>query len=57
MPTFDFVSAAPVSAPPVITVKISANGAIRFQLSPSHAPTAGVNSLGLKTTVFPAAKA
>ncbi|CAB5119021.1 unannotated protein [freshwater metagenome] len=50
-------SAPPVCAKPVIVVKISAKGATSLKLSASHIPTPGVNSLGLKTTVFPAAKA
>ena len=54
LPTALFVSASPVRASPVTTVKISANGAIRRQLCSSQTPIAGVNSLGLNTTVFPA---
>ena len=50
-------SAAPVSAKPVIVVKISAKGATVLKLSSNQRPTPGVNSLGLKTTVFPAARA
>ena len=50
-------SAFPVSAKPVIVVNTPANGAITLKLSWIHIPTPGVNSLGLKTTVFPAAKA
>ena len=34
-----------------------ANGAIVLKLCSSHTPTPGVYSLGLKTTVFPAANA
>ena len=49
--------AFPVSAKPVIVVKMSANGATTLKLSSSHTPTPGVYSLGLKTTVFPAASA
>ena len=56
-PTLLSVKAIPVSGVHVTTVKISLNGAIRFHDSPSHAPIAGVYSLGLKTTVFPAASA
>ena len=56
-PTALSVRAIPVSGVPVTTVKISAKGAMRFHVSPSQAPIAGVNSLGLKTTVFPAASA
>ncbi len=39
------------------SVKIFANGAIELKLSCNHTPTPGVYSLGLKTTVFPAASA
>ena len=49
--------AFPVSAKPVIVVKISAKGAMALKLSSSHTPTPGVYSLGLNTTVFPAANA
>ena len=47
----------PVSPKPVITWKISSLGATWANESASHTPTAGVNSLGLKTTVLPAASA
>ncbi|CAB4589023.1 unannotated protein [freshwater metagenome] len=50
-------SAPPVSPKPVIVVKISAKGATSLKLSSNHIPTPGVYSLGLKTTVFPAASA
>ena len=50
-------SALPVSPKPVMVVRISAKGATSLKLSSSHTPTPGVYSLGLKTTVFPAAKA
>ena len=49
--------ALPVSAKPVIVVKMSAKGATVLKLSSSHTPTPGVYSLGLNTTVLPAAKA
>ena len=55
--TGDSVSALPVSGKPVRQVKISAKGAIFAKLVASQCPTPGVNSLGLKTTVFPAASA
>ena len=55
--TADSVSAFPVSGKPVTQVKMSANGAMFAKLSASQRPTPGVNSLGLKTTVFPAASA
>ena len=55
--TADSVSAFPVSGKPVRQVKISAKGAIFAKLVASQCPTPGVNSLGLKTTVFPAASA
>ena len=50
-------NALPVSASPVIVVKISANGAIALKLSCNQTPTPGVYSLGLNTTVLPAANA
>ena len=50
-------SAAPVCPNPVIVVKMPANGATVLKLCSSHKPTPGVNSLGLNTTVFPAANA
>ena len=50
-------SAFPVSPKPVIVVKIPENGAMALKLSLIHIPTPGVYSLGLKTTVFPAANA
>ena len=53
--TADWVSAWPVAARPVTTWKISGNGATSAKVAPSHSPTPGVYSLGLKTTVFPAA--
>ena len=53
--TSELVSAAPVAASPVTTWKISANGATSAKVSPSHCPTPGVYSLGLKTMVLPAA--
>ena len=56
-PTLLFVSATPVSASPVTTENIPENGAIRCQHCSSQTPIAGVNSLGLKTTVLPAASA
>ena len=56
-PTLLSVSAIPVSGVPVMTVKMSENGATRLKVSPSQAPIAGVYSLGLNTTVFPAASA
>ena len=49
--------AFPVSPKPVIVVKTSSIGATALKLSLSHIPTPGVYSLGLNTTVFPAAKA
>ena len=50
-------SALPVSPKPVIVVKTPAKGAMALKLSSIHIPTPGVYSLGLKTTVFPAANA
>ncbi|CAB4540299.1 unannotated protein [freshwater metagenome] len=50
-------SAPPVSPRPVIVVKISAKGATSLNTSSSHIPTPGVYSLGLNTTVLPAANA
>ena len=47
----------PVSPKPVITWKISSLGATWANESASQTPTAGVSSLGLKTTVLPAASA
>ena len=49
--------ALPVSAAPVMVVRMSAKGATALKLSSSHTPTPGAYSLGLKTTVFPAASA
>ena len=51
------VRAIPVSGSPVTVVKISANGATSVKLDARYAPTPGVYSLGLKTTVLPAASA
>ena len=50
-------NALPVSAKPVIVAKMSAKGATELKLSYSQTPTPGVYSLGLNTTVFPAANA
>ncbi|CAB4333781.1 unannotated protein [freshwater metagenome] len=50
-------SAAPVSPDPVISWNTSASPLTRANISTSAPPTAGVYSLGLKTTVFPAASA
>ena len=47
----------PVAPNPVIQVKISANGATCANVLAKIAPTPGVYSLGLKTTVLPAASA
>ena len=47
----------PVAPSPVTQVKMSANGATSAKVLASIAPTPGVYSLGLKTTVFPAASA
>ncbi|CAB4734158.1 unannotated protein [freshwater metagenome] len=55
--TADSVSAFPVSGSPVTQVKMSANGAMSAKLVASQCPTPGVYSLGLNTTVFPAASA
>ena len=50
-------NAPPVSPSPVIVVRTSAKGATSLKVSSNHIPTPGVYSLGLKTTVFPAANA
>ena len=50
-------SARPVSPRPVTQRKIFENGATSANVRASHTPTPGVNSLGLNTTVFPAASA
>ena len=50
-------SAAPVGPKPVISWKTSWSGTTSAKVSTSHLPTAGVYSLGLKTTVLPAARA
>ena len=47
----------PVSPSPVIQEKIRADGATSAKVCASNFPTPGVNSLGLNTTVFPAASA
>ena len=47
----------PVAPRPVMQVKISANGATSAKVCANTIPTPGVYSLGLKTTVFPAASA
>ena len=47
----------PVSPKPVMHFRIPGNGAISSKDSANALPTPGVNSLGLKTTVFPAESA
>ena len=47
----------PVAPSPVIQVKISAKGATSAKVVARTVPTPGVYSLGLNTTVFPAASA
>ena len=47
----------PVVPRPVMHVKISANGATSAKVLANTIPTPGVYSLGLNTTVFPAASA
>ena len=47
----------PVAPSPVTQVKISAKGATSAKVFAKIAPTPGVYSLGLNTTVFPAASA
>ena len=47
----------PVSANPVTQLKICFEGATSANVCARSKPTPGVNSLGLKTTVFPAASA
>ena len=49
--------ARPVSPRPVTQRKIFGNGATSANVRASHTPTPGVYSLGLNTTVFPAARA
>src|SRR5882757_51002 len=55
--TPDRASAAPVSPYPVITGSTGCSGTTLANASASHRPTAGVYSLGLNTTAFPAASA
>src|SRR3954447_23721537 len=50
-------SAAPVSPKPVTTWNTGCSGTTSRNASASQTPTAGVNSLGLKTTALPAASA
>ena len=50
-------SAAPVSPKPVTTCSNGAWGTASARVSASARPTPGVSSLGLKTTVLPAASA
>src|SRR3954466_3607623 len=49
--------AAPVPPNPVTTWKTGCSGTTSANASASHTPTAGVYSLGLKTTALPAASA
>ena len=49
--------ARPVSPSPVTQSKIFENGATSANVRESQTPTPGVYSLGLNTTVFPAASA
>src|SRR5205085_10867032 len=50
-------SAAPVSPNPVTSCSTGCSGTTSAKASTSHLPTAGVYSLGLNTTVLPAASA
>ena len=50
-------SAAPVSPSPVISWNTASSPTASAKLSTSHFPTPGVSSLGLNTTVLPAASA
>jgi hypothetical protein len=50
-------SAAPVSPEPVTTWSSECSGMASAAMSASQRPTAGVYSLGLKTTALPAARA
>ena len=53
--TPDLHSAAPVDPSPVMVWNTGCAAASEFHLSASQTPTPGVSSLGLNTTVFPAA--
>src|SRR3954471_6999119 len=57
LPTPDRHSAAPTSPSPCTACNTGCSGTASVKVSTSHCPTAGVYSLGLNTTAFPAARA
>src|SRR3954447_13943437 len=57
LPTPERHSAAPTSPSPCTACSTGCSGTASAKVSTSHCPTAGVYSLGLNTTAFPAARA